>query len=326
MCKILVTGAGGFIGSHLVDVLASNGHKIRALVRYNSTNDIRNLKNISANTLSKIEIVFGDITDSRFADHIVKGCDIVMHLAALIGIPYSYIAPISYTNVNIIGTLNILEACRLHKTERMFHTSTSEVYGTALYEPIDEAHPLQAQSPYSASKIAADKLVQSYYLSFELPIITIRPFNTYGPRQSTRAVIPTIINQLLAHPEYLEIGSLEPKRDFTFVTDTAKGYLTALNTGGLDGETINLGTGYTISIGDIVETISGILNAKPEIRTVSSRIRPENSEVMLLISNNEKAKRLMSWMPKFNLEEGLINTVEYFRNNPIDPGINTYTV
>jgi len=326
MEKLLVTGAGGFIGSHLVEQLVNAGYKVRALVRYNSANDLRNLKLLPNDILTNVEVVFGDVTDARLVDKVVEGCSVVLHLAALIGIPYSYIAPISYVRVNVEGTMNVLEACRRNGIKRLIHTSTSEVYGTALYEPIDEKHSLQGQSPYSATKIAADKLVESYYLSFGLPAVTIRPFNTFGPRQSNRAVIPTIINQLLAHPDYLEIGALYPKRDFTFVDDTVRGFMAAIKTPNIEGETINLGLGETYSVKEVVNIVSEYLGANPDIHTQDERLRPDRSEVKVLISNNKKAVKLLGWCPEVSFADGLRRVIDYLREHPVTDGIDNYTV
>jgi len=322
--RVLITGAGGFIGSHVVEAAVEAGYAVRAMVRYNSAGDIRNLRFIDESVCMKIEIVYGDVADPFFVDSAVAGCQGVLHLAALIGIPYSYVAPNAYIQVNVAGTMNILEACKRHNIRRLVHTSTSEVYGTAVYTPIDAPHPLKGQSPYSASKIGADKLAESYFLSFGLPVTTLRPFNTYGPRQSARAVIPTIIGQLLRHPEFLEIGSLSPQRDFTFAADTARGFIKALQAEGVEGETINLGVGETYSIGYLVERIAALLGVRPEVRLGEERIRPDNSEVMLLLSNNEKARQRLGWSPLISLDEGLSATIDYFRRTPIEYGVEQY--
>ena len=310
--KVLVTGACGFIGSHLTERLVSEGAHVRALVQYNSFNswgwlDSKKIKNL--------EVVAGDIRDRDQMGMITKDCDIVFHLAALIAIPYSYQAPSCYVDTNITGTLNILQAARENKVARVIHTSTSEVYGSAQYVPIDEKHPLQGQSPYSASKIGADMMAESFYKSFELPVVTVRPFNTYGPRQSARAVIPTIISQILSGQNEVHIGSLDPVRDLTFVSDTVNGFLKASETKGIEGETINLGTGEGFSVGTILETIFSKTGKKLKVIEDAQRVRPEKSEVLKLISNNTKAKTLLGWEPKVDLDTGLSQTIEWFRHN-----------
>lgn len=312
--SVLVTGAGGFIGSHLVESLLEQGCQVRAMIKYNSRNDWGNLENLPDALKNRLELLAGDITDPFFVREAVKGCKAVFHLAALIGIPYSYIAPQHYVNVNVQGTLNVLEACRSEGVEKLVHTSTSETYGTARYTPIDEAHPLQGQSPYSASKIAADKMVESYYLSFDLPVATIRPFNTFGPRQSARAIIPTIISQALKHGqtgEPIKVGSLSPQRDFTFVKDTAQGFIRVAECDASVGETINVGTGQTQTIGDTLTLILELLG-QPELPVVSDeqRVRPEKSEVGLLLANNQKAQNLLGWSPQYSFKEGLALTIE----------------
>ena len=324
--NVLVTGAGGFIGSHLVELLVEQGAQVRALLHYNSRSDVGNLQFLPAEALANVELLFGDIQDAGCVDAAVAGCDCVLHLAALIGIPYSYVAPRSYVSTNIGGTLNVLEACRRHQTPRLVQTSTSECYGTARYEPIDEAHPLQGQSPYSASKIGADKLAESYYLSFELPVATIRPFNTYGPRQSARAVIPTIISQLLAGQSEIQLGSLDPMRDLTFVKDTARGFLAIAEADALLGEVTNIGNGKAIRIGDLAEKLVAMINPDAKIVCRDSRVRPEGSEVMKLICGHEKAKTLAHWQPRVSLEQGLQETIDFMRDHQhlFDP--NTYTL
>ena len=308
--KVLVTGAGGFIASHLVERLVRAGASVRAFVRYNSRNDIGMLKFLPPDVFSRIEMIRGDLRDAEAVRGAVKGADTVFHLGALIAIPYSYIHPREVIDVNIMGTTNVLMAARDFDVRRVVHTSTSEVYGTAQYVPIDEKHPLQGQSPYSASKIGADRIAESFYRAFNLPVVTIRPFNTYGPRQSARAVIPTIITQTLTRDE-IKLGSLEPSRDFTFVTDTADGFVKIAEAENVLGEEINLGNDNTIRIGDLVEKIFDILGKHPKIVTDVQRIRPGKSEVMKLWASNEKAKRMIGWEPRISLDEGLRVTIEW---------------
>ena len=312
--KVLVTGAGGFIGSHLVELLVRRGFGVRAFVHYNSANHWYNLEKASREVLDAIEIVAGDVTDAFAVDKAVAGCDLVFHLAALIGIPYSYVAPAAYVATNVIGTLNVLEACRRHGIERMVHTSTSETYGTAQYVPMDEGHPLVGQSPYSASKIAADKLAESFWLSFETPVTILRPFNTYGPRQSMRAVIPTIVVQSLLQDE-LMLGSLEPIRDFTFVEDTARGFLAAADSEKVIGEVVNLGVGKGVSIAELIDRIGRTLGRTLMVRQENARIRPERSEVTRLISDNTKALNKMDWRPMVDLDAGLAAVVAYIKRH-----------
>lgn len=311
MKKVLVTGAGGFIGSHLTERLVELGRQVRALVHYNSRGtwgwlDKSPVKN-------EIEVVAGDIRDRDWIRKAVGGVDTIFHLAALIGIPYSYDAPASYIRTNVEGTLNVLQAAVELGVERVVHTSTSEVYGTALYVPTDEKHPLQAQSPYSASKIAADKLAEAYFHSFGLPVITVRPFNTYGPRQSARAIIPTIITQCLAGEE-LALGNLKPIRDFTYVADTVEGFILAAAPGAL-GRVVNLGTGAEISVGGLARKIARLLGKEVWISTDNERVRPAGSEVGRLCSLNRLAKDLIGWEPTYNLEEGLRETIDWIREN-----------
>lgn len=324
--RVLVTGAGGFIGSHLVSELLDQGAEVRAFLHYNSRNDIGNLKYLTKPQFDCLELVMGNIEDADCVSSAVKGCECVFHLAALIGIPYSYVAPRSYVATNTIGTLNVLEAVRRQDVPRMVHTSTSEVYGTALYEPIDEDHPLQGQSPYSASKIGADKLAESYYRSFNVPVVTVRPFNTYGPRQSARAVIPTIIAQLLSGKDVIELGSLTPMRDLTYVEDTARGFMAAAECGDAIGETVNLGNGQTISIGDLARKLIELINPSATIVTKEERVRPGKSEVMKLICANAKAKQLIRWSPTVSLDEGLKRTIAFVQDHLDDYRIDQYTV
>lgn len=310
--KVLVTGAGGFIGSHLTERLVELGAKTRAFVRYSSTGswgwlDQSSLKN-------DVEVVLGDIRDQDTVADALIGVDIVFHLAALIAIPYSYQAPLSYVRTNVEGTLNVLQAAQRAGLERVVHTSTSEVYGTARTVPIVENHPLQGQSPYSASKIGADKIAESFHLSFGLPVVTVRPFNTYGPRQSARAVIPTIITQALNGSE-IRLGNLEPTRDLNFVADTVEGFIRAAETPQAIGETINLGTGREISIGDLAGLILKLMNRDIPIALEDARLRPENSEVDRLCADNRKGQSILGWTPKYSLEEGLAATIEWIREN-----------
>ncbi|MBF0100349.1 MAG: SDR family NAD(P)-dependent oxidoreductase [Desulfobacterales bacterium] len=309
-----VTGAGGFIGSHIVETLLNMGWSVKALVHYNSRSQAGWLTPY-INTHKGIEIVWGDICDAYQLLNLIKGCDAVFHLAALIGIPYSYQAIESYINTNVVGTLNVLKASLHHKISRFIHTSTSEVYGTAQYQPIDEHHPLQAQSPYAASKIAADKLVESFHFAFNLPTVTIRPFNTYGPRQSARAVIPSIIIQAL-HSKMIHLGALDPIRDFTFITDTVNGFIAALNADDhVIGQTIQLGTGVALSIDELCSIIFELLGDQFQIVTDPTRIRPEKSEVKALISNNNRAITLLNWSPHVSLKQGLSETIEWIKQH-----------
>lgn len=313
--KILVTGAAGFIGSHLTEQLVREGCQVRALVHYNSQGSRGNLRFLPSDLLGSVEIVQGDLTDPFSIAKAVQGCGVVFHLAALIAIPYSYVAPQSYVNTNISGTLHLLQACLDLGVKKVVHTSTSETYGTAVYTPIDEAHPLQGQSPYSASKIGADMIAQSYYRSFGLPVATIRPFNTYGPRQSARAVIPTIISQSLAGRKQIHLGSLKPVRDLTFVKDTVRGFIRVAEEDSSTGEVINIGCGKGIAIGDLAKLIMRLTGVEFEICRDESRVRPENSEVMQLICSNGKATHLLGWQPRFSLDEGLAETIEFMRHN-----------
>jgi dTDP-glucose 4,6-dehydratase len=312
--QVLVTGAGGFIASHLVERLAKEGAQVRAFVRYNSRNDVGMLRFISPDVFSVIEIAQGDLRDVEAVRKAVKNVDTVFHLGALIAIPYSYVNPREVVDVNIMGTLNILMAARDANVRRIVHTSTSEVYGTAQYTPIDEKHPLQGQSPYSASKIGADRIAESFYRSFDVPVVTLRPFNTYGPRQSTRAVIPTIITQALTRDE-VKLGSLDPMRDFTFVADTANGFVRVAEADNVLGEEINLGNDNTIRIGDLVEKIFGIIGKTPKVVTDQQRVRPGKSEVMKLWASNQKAKEKIGWEPQISLDEGLKLTVEWLSSH-----------
>jgi NAD dependent epimerase/dehydratase len=313
--NVVVTGAGGFIGSHLTEELVHRGANVKAFVHYNSRNNWGLLEMLEKDILEKVEVIAGDITDPFFVKTITKETDVVFHLAALIGIPYSYIAPESYVNVNIKGTLNVLQAGIENNIGKIVHTSTSETYGTAEYTPIDESHPLKGQSPYSASKIGADKLAESYFRSFDLPVATIRPFNTFGPRQSARAIIPTIITQALVKSE-IHIGSLSPVRDLTFVKDTANGFIEIGTSENSIGEVINIGTGSGVTIGELLKRTLRILE-KDDILIFEDkdRVRPEKSEVMELICDNSKAKHLLGWSPSYTLDEGLAETIGWMRKH-----------
>ena len=306
---VLVTGGGGFIGSRLCERLVQSDATVRAFVRYTSRAEIGLLRFLEPDILKKVEIIRGDLRDFSAVEQASRGVDIVFHLGALISIPYSYVHPVETVQTNVLGTLNILEACR-KSGAKLVHTSTSEVYGTALRVPIDEDHPLQGQSPYSASKIGADKLVESYFRSFGLPTVTVRPFNTYGPGQSTRAVIPTIITQALAGG-VVRLGNLDAIRDFTYLDDTVEGFLLTAQADTWNGETYNLGSGEEISIGAIAALIFRLMGKQAEIQLEKSRLRPEKSEVLRLISDNRKAKLELGWQPTVGMEEGLQRTIRW---------------
>lgn len=312
--QVLVTGAGGFIGSHLVEALLHEGARVRAFVRYTSRNDLGLLKLLRPEDLARVDVIAGDLRDEHAVYETVKGCDLVFHLGALISIPYSYVHPAEVASVNFMGTLNLLMACREHGVKRLVHTSTSEVYGTARQVPISESHVLQGQSPYSASKIGADKLVESFVAAYGLPAVTVRPFNTFGPRQSARAVIPTIITQALVKDE-IKLGNLSTTRDFTFVTDTVNGFLRAAEAQGVEGGVFNLGTGEEISISDLVQRIIGQVGRTVRITEDSQRLRPEASEVMRLLSDNSLAVQRLGWRPQFTLDQGLEQTIAWVREN-----------
>lgn len=313
--KVLVTGADGFIGSHLTEELVKEGYNIRAFVYYNSFNSWGWLDTLPKEILNQIEIFSGDIRDPNGVKEAMKGIDEVHHLAALIAIPFSYHSPDSYVDTNIKGTLNVLQAARDLDTKRILVTSTSEVYGTAQYVPIDENHPYQGQSPYSATKIGADRIAESFYRSFDSPLTIVRPFNTYGPRQSARAVIPTIITQLLAGNEEIKLGDLTPTRDFNFVKDTVQGFIEIAKADNTIGEEINIATQKEISIGQIAEELIRQINPNAKIITEEQRLRPEKSEVNRLLGSNEKIKKLTNWEPKYTLETGLAETIEWFKDN-----------
>lgn len=315
MKKLLITGADGFIGSHLTEKLLEAGYNVKAFVYYNSFNNWGWLDTLPKEKLSQIEIFTGDIRDPNGVRTALKGVDMVFHLAALIAIPFSYHSPDSYVDTNIKGTLNVLQAARDLETSRVLVTSTSEVYGTAQYVPIDEHHPFQGQSPYSATKIGADRLAESFYRSFEMPISIVRPFNTYGPRQSARAVIPTIISQLLAGKEEIKLGSLTPTRDFNFVKDTANGFIEIAKSDRTIGEEINIATQQEISIGELAQEIINQINPNAKIVCEEQRLRPKKSEVNRLLGSNEKIKRLTNWRPQYTFEQGIQETIEWMRQN-----------
>ena len=315
MKKVLVTGADGFIGSHLTESLLERGYEVKAFAYYNSFNTWGWLDTLPQEKLKEIEVFTGDIRDPNGVREAMKGADFVFHLAALIAIPFSYHSPDSYVDTNIKGTLNVLQAARQLETERVLVTSTSEVYGTAQYVPIDEKHPYQGQSPYSATKIGADRLAESFYRSFQLPVSIVRPFNTFGPRQSARAVIPTIISQLLAGKEEIKLGALTPTRDFNYVKDTAAGFIAVAESGQTVGEEINIATQQEISIGDLAKEIISQINPKAEIICDEQRLRPEKSEVNRLLGSNEKIKRLTDWKQQYTFAEGISETIDWMRHN-----------
>ena len=315
MKKVLVTGADGFIGSHLTEHLLEKGYEVKAFTYYNSFNTWGWLDTLPKEKLEQIEIFQGDIRDPNGVREAMKGVDGVFHLAALIAIPFSYHSPDSYVDTNIKGTLNVLQAARDLSLERVLITSTSEVYGTAQYVPIDEKHPYQGQSPYSATKIGADRLAESFYRSFNLPVTIVRPFNTFGPRQSARAVIPTIISQLLAGKEEIKLGSLTPTRDFNYVKDTANGFDEIAKSQQTIGQEINIATQREISIGDLAAELIRQINPKAVIVCEKQRTRPEKSEVNRLLGSNEKIRRLTAWEPKYTFEEGLAETIAWIRDN-----------
>jgi len=312
--KVLVTGAGGFIGSHLSEYLVNLGARITVLLKYNPNDYLGHLKFLKKNMLSEIEQILGDIRDPELIKKIVKGKDIILHLGALVGIPYSFINPREVFEVNAEGTLNILLAARDQGVNKIVTTSTSEVYGTALYTPIDENHPLQAQSPYSASKIAADKIAESFYKTYDLPVAIIRPFNAYGPRQSDRAIIPTIIIQALKKST-INIGSIRPRRDLSYVSDTVNGFIKIAESKKSVGQVINIGLGKDISIGELIKMIISIMGKEIKVISTEKRKRPKKSEVMRLLCDNRKAKKIVGWVPKVSLEEGLSMTIEWMKNN-----------
>lgn len=308
--QVLVTGADGFIGSHLVELLVLNGFKVKALAQYNSFNHWGWLEDISC--LKDVEVICGDIRDPHFCQNITENVDIVFHLAALIAIPFSYVAPQSYVETNVTGTLNICQACKDNGVTRLIHTSTSEVYGTAQYVPIDEKHPLQPQSPYSASKISADAMAMSFYNAFELPVTIARPFNTYGPRQSARAVIPTIISQIADGVKEIKLGDVSPTRDFNYVSDTCRGFLALAQSEKAVGETVNIGSNFEISVGDTLNLIKTLMSSDVDFILDEQRVRPKKSEVHRLWCNNEKIELLAGFQPEINIEQGLKKTINWF--------------
>lgn len=326
MKKILVTGSDGFIGSHLVETLLDEGYEVRAFVLYNSFNTWGWLDTFPKEKLDKIEIFSGDVRDPNAVRQAAKGVDAIFHLAALIAIPYSYYAPDAYVDTNIKGTLNVLQAARDLDIARVLITSTSEVYGTAQYVPIDEKHPFQGQSPYSATKIGADRIAESFYRSFELPVTIVRPFNTFGPRQSARAVIPTIITQLLSGKKEIKLGSLEPTRDFNYVKDTAYGFLEIYRSDKTIGEEINIATQREISIGQLADELIRQINPEAKIVCDEQRLRPSKSEVERLLGCNQKIKELTAWKPKYTFEQGISETIEFLRENIDKYKVDIYNV
>ncbi|WP_352404927.1 NAD-dependent 4,6-dehydratase LegB [Sporanaerobacter acetigenes] len=313
--KVLITGSEGFIGSHLTERLVELGAEVTALVQYNSFNNWGWIDTFDEEIKNNINVITGDIREYDNVKRMVKGQDIVFHLAALIAIPYSYLSPMAYVKTNVEGTTNVMEACRDYDIQKIVHTSTSETYGTALYVPIDEKHPMQGQSPYSASKIAADKMAESFYRSFKTPVATIRPFNTYGPRQSARAVIPTIISQILSGKREIRLGSLTPTRDFNYVKDTVEAFISVAESDKTIGQVVNAGLNHEISIGDLANKIIEIIGEDVNIICDEERFRPENSEVNRLWADNKKIKELTGWYPKYTLDEGLKETIDWIKNN-----------
>lgn len=323
--KVIVTGAGGFIGSHLTERLISLGAEVTAFVKYNSRNDLGQLKKLPKDKIPTINVIAGDLRDQDAVRKAIKNMDIIFHLGSLIAIPYSYLHPMEVIDTNIIGTTNILIAAKDNNVEKIIHTSTSEVYGTAKYVPIDEKHPLQGQSPYSASKIGADMIATSFYKSYDLPIAIIRPFNTYGTRQSTRAIIPTIITQALTK-KVIQIGSLNPTRDFTFISDTIEGFIRVAEEKKSIGEVINIGSGFEISISDLVEKILKLSQSKAKIQIDKKRIRPKYSEVDRLWADSTKAQKMLNWQPSIRLDDGLKKTITWISDNITDYKVGSYTI
>jgi dTDP-glucose 4,6-dehydratase len=312
--SVAVTGAGGFIGGHVVERLVRDGARVRAMCRYNSRNERGTLDWLEPNVVAEVEVTLGELRDLESVAAAIDGSEIVLHLGAQIAIPYSYVNPRDFFEVNVLGTLNVAQAALRHDVQRVVHTSTSEVYGTAQSVPITEAHPLEPQSPYAASKVAADKLMDSYHRSFELPVCVLRPFNTYGPRQSARAIIPTIISQALAGST-LRLGSLHPRRDLTYVEDTAAAFVAAATSDGAVGRTIQLGTNHDVSVGDLVDMVSEVLGRELTVETDPVRVRPDKSEVGRLISGPALAREVLGWEPSVDLREGLARTIDWIERN-----------
>lgn len=324
--QVLVTGAAGFIGSHLTEALVAQGARVRVLIRYNSSGQRGHLDDVPDEVARQIEVMATTVEDPYAVRQAVEGCDTVFHLAALIGIPYSYVAPAHYVSTNVGGTLNVLEACRQVGVRRLVHTSTSETYGTAQYAPIDEAHPLVGQSPYSASKIGADQMAVAYFRSFGLPVAILRPFNTYGPRQSARAIVPTILTQVLAGKDPIHVGSLTPQRDLNYVADTVAGFLGIAQCDAALGEVVNVGSGRTWTIGEVIERVGQLMGKEIAVQTDDARVRPAKSEVELLLADTQKAARLFGYAPSVSLDEGLLRTAEYLRTRLYRYRVGEYAV
>jgi dTDP-glucose 4,6-dehydratase len=323
--SVLVTGAGGFIGGHVVERLVRDGANVRALVRYNSRNERGTLDWLEPDVVANVDVRLGELRDIESVTAAVEGSEVVLHLGAQIAIPYSYVNPRDFFEVNVLGTLNVAQAALRHGVQRVVHTSTSEVYGSAQTVPITEAHPLEPQSPYAASKLAADKLMDSWHRSYDLPVTVLRPFNTYGPRQSARAIIPTIITQALAGST-LKLGSLHPRRDLTYVEDTAAGFVAAATGPAAVGQTIQLGTDHDVSIGDLVDMVADVLGKDLEVETDPARVRPEKSEVQRLISRPQRAAELLGWRPEVDLREGLTRTIEWIERNTARYRVDHYVI
>ena len=323
--NVMVTGAGGFIASHLSEKLIGMGANVTAFIRYNSRNDFGFIEEFPLAVREKMKIVSGDLRDPEAVYDAMRGNEIIFHLGALIAIPYSYVHPREVIETNVMGTYNILNAARRQNVKKIVHTSTSEVYGTAITVPIAEDHPLQGQSPYSASKIGADKIAESFYRSYNLSVATIRPFNTYGPRQSARAVIPTIITQALK-TNNIQLGSLQPTRDLTYVKDTVAGFIAVAESAKSVGETINIGSGFEISIGDLAQKIASLIGVKIKVAVDEKRMRPKQSEVERLWADNRKAKKMLGWNPRYTLEKGLEETIEWIKNNLNSYKSNIYNI